>query len=286
MGSNIKYKDSVFSFLFSDPDTLRDLYGAIAGLELPDDVPVIINTLEGVLYKTFLNDISFEIAKQLVILLEHQSTVNPNLPVRLLLYIARVYEKIISGRNIYGSKKFFIPRPEFIVLYNGTAPYPDKVTLKLSDAFEDAVSLGVPKDAVPHLDLTVTVYNINQGHNEDLSRRCEKLKEYSAFVAKVRELETGRLDRKGAMEDAVKWCIVHGILKEFLETHGSEVVNMLLAEWNLEDALAVEREEGIEEGRQESLEETVKNLLEFGMKPEQISRALKLPPDAVRRYLD
>ncbi|MDR0597765.1 MAG: hypothetical protein LBG14_04595, partial [Treponema sp.] len=108
MGANVKYKDSVFSFLFSDPDILRELYGAIAGLELPSDIPVTINTLEGVLYKTLLNDISFEIAKQLVILLEHQSAINPNLPVRLLLYIARVYEKIISGRNIYGSKKFFI----------------------------------------------------------------------------------------------------------------------------------------------------------------------------------
>ena len=290
MGANTRYKDSVFSFLFSDPDILRELYGAIAGVELPANVPVTINTLEGVLYKTLLNDISFEIAKQLVILLEHQSTINPNLPVRLLLYIARVYEKIIAGRNIYGSKKFCIPRPECIVLYNGTAPYPDQVVLKLSDAFEDGVSLGIPKDAVPHLDLTVTVYNINQGHNENLIRRCGKLKEYSVFVAKVRELEMGRLDRKGAMEDAVKWCIAHGILKEFLETHGSEVVNMLLTEWNLEDALAVEREEGIEEGiekgREENLVETVKNLLDFGMKPEQISRALKLPPDTVQRYLD
>jgi predicted transposase YdaD len=88
------------------------------------------------------------------------------------------------------------------------------------------------------------------------------------------------------MEEAVTWCIAHGILKEFLETHGSEVVNMLLTEWNLEDALAVEREEGREKGREEGLEETVKNLLDFGMKPDQISRALKLPPDAVKRYLN
>ncbi|MDR0759373.1 MAG: hypothetical protein LBF74_04600, partial [Treponema sp.] len=107
-----------------------------------------------------------------------------------------------------------------------------------------------------------------------------------AFVAKVREAEAGKQDRKGAMEEAVTWCIAHGILKEFLETHGSEVVNMLLTEWNLEDALAVEREEGREKGREEGLEETVKNLLDFGMKPDQISRALKLPPDAVKRYLN
>jgi hypothetical protein len=129
------------------------------------------------------------------------------------------------------------------------------------------------------------VYNINEGHNEGIGRRCEKLRGYTAFVMKMRELEGKELGRKGAMEGAVKWCIANGILKEFLERHGSEVVNMLMAEWNLEDALVVEREEGREEGREEDREETVKNLLEFGMSAEQISRALKLPLDVVRQYL-
>jgi hypothetical protein len=90
MGANARYKDSAFSFLFSDPDTLRELYGAIAGIELPADVPVAINTLEGVLYKNLLNDISFEIGNKPVIILEHQSTINPNLPVRILRTRARI----------------------------------------------------------------------------------------------------------------------------------------------------------------------------------------------------
>jgi hypothetical protein len=104
MGINTKYKDSVFSFLFSDPDTLRELYGALEGVELPPDISITINTLEGVLYKTFLNDISFEVGKKLVVLIEHQSTINPNMAIRLLLYIARVYEKISAGKNLYGKK--------------------------------------------------------------------------------------------------------------------------------------------------------------------------------------
>jgi hypothetical protein len=119
MGSNKRYKDSVFSLLFSDPDTLRELYGAIEGINLPPDIPITINTLEGVLYKSFLNDVSFEIGHRLVVLLEHQSSVNPNMAIRLLMYIARVYEKLTAGQNLYGRKKLIIPRPEFIVLYNG-----------------------------------------------------------------------------------------------------------------------------------------------------------------------
>ncbi|MDR0586639.1 MAG: Rpn family recombination-promoting nuclease/putative transposase, partial [Treponema sp.] len=255
MGSNRQYKDSVFSFLFSDPAALRELYGAITGIELTPDTPVTINTLEGVLYKNLRNDISFEVDKKLVVLVEHESTINPNMAVRLLMYIARVYEKLTAGRNLYGRKKLSIPRPEFIVLYNGTDPYPDEATLKLSEAFEDIASLGIPQKRPPDLELTVKVYNINRGHNEPIIRRCKRLEGYSALIAKVREFEAEQAgDRKPhrlsddekeeAMTLAVRWCIAHNILKPFLESHGSEVVNMLMTEWKLEDALVIEREEG------------------------------------------
>jgi len=122
MGANIKYKDSVFSLLFSEPDLLRELYGAIEGISLPSDVPIIINTLRDVLFMGLINDISFEIGGKLIILIEHQSTINPNMALRLLMYIARVYEKIIGERNIYSSRLLRIPRPEFFVLYNGVSP--------------------------------------------------------------------------------------------------------------------------------------------------------------------
>jgi hypothetical protein len=187
MGSNRQYKDSVFSFLFSDPAALRELYGAIAGIALPPDLPLTVNTLEGVLYKTLLNDISFAIGDRVVVLIEHQSAVNPNMAVRLLLYIARVYEKLTAGRNLYGRKRLSIPRPEFIVLYNGADPYPDKTVLKLSDAFEGHVLPGMGGD--PELELAVKVYNINQGRNEAILRRCGTLEGYSDFIAKVREYE-------------------------------------------------------------------------------------------------
>ena len=116
MKTNIKFKSSVFSMLFSDPDILRELYCALKGISLPDNVPVVINTLDDVLFMDRINDISFEICGRLVVLLEHQSTINPNVALRLLMYIARVYEKIIGDKNIYSTKKIFIPQPEFYVL--------------------------------------------------------------------------------------------------------------------------------------------------------------------------
>ena len=151
MGVNSKYKDSFFSWLLSDPDTLRELYSAIKGVFLDPSIPIIINTLKDVLFMERINDISFEIAGKLVVLIEHQSTINPNMALRLLMYIARIYEKIIDSEHIYSGKQILIPQPEFIVLYNGTDQYPDESVLRLSDSFKDAASLGLVKNGTPAL---------------------------------------------------------------------------------------------------------------------------------------
>jgi len=142
MPSNTKYKDSVFSLLFSKPELLRELYGALEGVDLPEDVPVTINTLQDVLFMDRINDISFEIDGKLIVLLEHQSTVNPNLPLRMLMYIARLYEKTLGERNLYARRLLHIPRPVFYVLYNGKEEFPDRKELKLSSMFEDTSMLG------------------------------------------------------------------------------------------------------------------------------------------------
>ncbi|GHV37090.1 hypothetical protein AGMMS49546_03870 [Spirochaetia bacterium] len=275
MGVNIKYKDSLFSWLFSDPDTLRELYSAIEGIPVDPALPITINTLEDVLYMDRMNDISFEIAGKLVVLIEHQSTINPNMALRLLMYVARIYEKIIGSKKIYSVKKLLIPQPEFIVLYNGRDPYPDKSILKLSDSFEDPASLGLIKDSPPVLELTVKVYNINEGRNEAIARGCQRLFWYSAFVAKAREFEKTASDKETAMKMTINYCIKQDIMKEILEANASEVVNMLLTEWNWDDAKEVWQEEGREEGREEG-QIKVLELVKQGYTAEQIEEKLSL----------
>ena len=188
MDVNAKYKDSVFSFLFSNPDVLRELYSAIEGVDLPADTPISINTLSDILYMDQINDISFTVDNRLVVLIEHQSTINRNMPLRLLMYIARVYEKIIDRKKLYQSKPEKIPEPEFIVLYNGKAEYPDREVLKLSELFKDAANLRAAPSAAA-LELIVHVYNINQGRNAALFARSKTLGGYSAFIDKIRENE-------------------------------------------------------------------------------------------------
>jgi hypothetical protein len=294
MQTNKKFKSSVFSLLFSEPDLLRELYCALDGISLPPDAPVTINTLEEVLFMGFINDISFEIDGKLVVLIEHQSTVNPNMALRLLMYIGRVYEKIIEGRNIYSRKLLKIPRPEFFVLYNGVEPYPDEEVIRLSEAFEELKSLGLAEKDTPALELTVKVININEGRNGAIAARCKKLAEYGAFVARVRSFEKELGSMKKAIKEAVKYCQKHDILKEFLKLHASEVLSMLYTEWNMDDALAVRYEEGHEDGIAKGIEDGMekgrfneklkiaRNLLAEGATPDFIKKITGLDIETIR----
>ena len=256
-----KFKNNVFTTLFQDSDLLRELYCALEGITLPPDVPVSINTLENVLFLDFNNDISFEIGGKLVVLIEHQSTINPNMALRLLIYITRVLEKKIDSRTLYSKKPVSIPYPEFFVLYDGKEPFPDKAVYKLSDLFRESKEFGLPEKPYPFLELEVKVFNINEGRNAEITARCKKLAEYSAFIARIHAFwkELGNLEE--GIKKAIKYCSRSGILREYLEIHGSEVLNMILTEWNMDDALAFAREEGWEEGREEGKLEIAKNLL-------------------------
>ena len=247
MASNICYNASLFVTLFSNPGCLLDLYGAIKGVVIPKETRIEINTLSDVLYLNRINDISFRIGKAIVVLMEHQSTINPNMPLRFLVYIARVYEKIVDNTGLYSRGLVKIPTPEFIVLYNGREPCADYVELRLSDAFKDA---GLEP---PPLELVVKMYNITKGHNAEIAERCRILREYAEFINAVRENERkyGKGSLEKAMGEAVHWCIENDVLRDFLKEHGSEVHNMLLSEFTVEDAVKLARKEGRKKGREE-----------------------------------
>jgi hypothetical protein len=204
------------------------------------------------------------------------------------MYIAHVYEKIADRKKLYQRGLEKIPEPEFIVLYNGTDPYPDRSVLRLSEAFMDASGLRCAPRA-PALELEVQVYNINQGRNAAILAKSATLNGYSTFIDRVRE-NRKTMPLETAMKDAVKYCIDHNVLKPFFETHSSEVFNMLLTEWNMEDAIAYNREEAWEEGRVEGREEgrvegrtqTAQAALTKGLPIELIHEITGLDLDAIR----
>lgn len=299
---NKKYKDSVFTLLFGhDTEVLRELYGALEGTTIPKEVNIKIDTLEDAIFMDRMNDVSFEIGDKLVVLIEHQSTINPNMALRMLLYISRIYEKIINSMEfgkdeIYSEHQIKIPRPEFIVLYNGTDWYPDESLMRLSESFPEGmplkVSAGLHESEYPSLEITVKIFNINQGHNNDIILRSQNLTGYSALVEKVREyredlkseLGVSKLDDAGkaeTMKKAVQWCIKNNKLKDFLLEHGSEVINMLIAEWNWDDAKYVWQKEAGEDARRQAREEDIGIMLKYGITPENISKELKMPLEVI-----
>ena len=286
MSVNREHKDSLFTALFADPKRLISLYNALSGSRLPVKTSVELTTLMNVLFHGLCDDIAFLIEDKLVVLMEHQSSVNANMPLRVLVYLARMYEKIIDKRLIYQQKLVKIPKPEFIVLYNGIDEQPDEQTLRLSDAFKNPPATAAAAGLGGLLELEIRVLNINEGRNEAIVNRCEALSGYMRFVGMIRRnLKTGA-DLEESVVMAINECIREGILAEFLELHASEVFNMLTLEFNMEDAKVYWREEGREVGREEE-RDTIKKIvaaLKKGILPDEIARSMKVPAENILQW--
>ena len=237
-------KDRLFRFLFEkDRDALLQLYNALNGTDYKDPSMLQVVTIESAVYVVMKNDLAFILAGVLN-LYEHQSTVNPNLPVRFLIYLAQEYQGIIekAKESLYGSKQITLPTPHCVVFYNGDQEMPEEKTLRLSDAFEN-------KEHRSDVELTVKVLNINHGHNAELMKQCKILEEYARFVDATKQLVAETDGRKEALESAIEYCIENHILEEFLRKYRSEVLGMLLDEFDVKKYERSLREEGIELGK-------------------------------------
>ncbi len=239
---NRTFKSTVFIMLFEDKKNLLELYNAISGKHYTDPELLEINTLENAIYMSIKNDVSFLIDGRLS-LYEHQSTYNPNLPLRFLLYIANQYASITKDVNLYGTRLVEIPTPEFIIFYNGRKDCPDRQVLRLSDMY-------TVKDKSYKLELEATMLNINGTHNQNLKEACQTLKEYAIYTDKIRKY-TEKISLEDAAERAICECIDEGVLKEFLEKHRAEAKAMSIFEYDQEKHIRMEREEAWEEGRRE-----------------------------------
>lgn len=244
------YKDTVFRKLFSEKKKLLNLYNAVNGTHYPNEEDFEIITLDNAIYMSMKNDIAFLMDFQMH-LYEHQSTVNPNMPLRFLQYTAKEYEKLIDGKRLYKSRRVKIPAPQYIVFYNGVKPQPEEQVLKLSDSY-------IKKQENPSLELKVRFLNINQGKNAEIVEQCKELKEYMLYVDRVRKY-LADMDLEKAVARAVDECIKEGILAEFLRENKAEVISMSILECDFEDIKEAVYEDaweiGMEEGREVGLAE-------------------------------
>ena len=223
--ANRNYKDTVFRKLFSDKENLLSLYNAINGTKYDDPEALEIVTLENAVYMGMKNDLAFVVDMSLV-LYEHQSTYNPNMPLRDLFYISAEYQKLVDSSSLYSSRLQKIPAPSFIVFYNGIEKKEDRWVNYLSEAYEN-------QDGEANLELKVITLNINEGHNRELMEQCRILREYAQYVAKVRNY-VKEMGLNEAVERTVNECIQEGILADFLSRSRSEIIAMSIFEYDKE----------------------------------------------------
>ena len=287
---NRMHKDTIFRRIFSEKKNLLELYNALnnSHYDNPDDLT--INTLEDAIYMNVKNDLSF-IFHSYLSLYEHQSTINPNIPLRDLDYINRLLRGLTVNNNLYGRKPVLVPAPQFIVFYNGTDPMPDRSEWKLSDLYEI-------RQEEPALELKVTVLNINAGHNPGLMKMSKTLSDYAVFTQKTRNGIIGATtdeEKYEAVSRVVDECIREDILADFLRKNREEAIGMSLFEYDEEKHMKCVREEGwedgyakgceagLQQGREEGREEGWKEGREEGQKQGQKQGQLQVLTSLIER---
>lgn len=276
--TNRNHKDTVFRMLFRDKENLLSLYNALNGTGYTDTGSLEVRTLENAIYLGFKNDLAFIFHEELS-LYEHQSTPNPNMPLRLLHYVSDVLSGLIPDEKLYGSSLCAIPTPRFVVLYNGESKQPEQLTYRLSDAF-------MKQTEAPELELIVKVYNINEGNNEEFVASCKTLSEYVQFVSRIRAFAK-EFPGKNAVPAAVDYCIEHGILSDFLKRNRAEVIKMSIYTFDAKKVRKLWEDEARAEGREEGRAESFIRLVSEGRLTEQeAADYLDMPLESFRERLE
>lgn len=285
MTENREIKSGVFADLFCDDEkdgkkNFLSLYNALHGTDLKlEETTLERQRIPQSLYKTFYNDISVVVNGKLIVLVEHQSTPNENMPLRFLEYYVHLLYGIVPADARYKKNRCKIPAPEFFVFYNGDEKQEGERILRLSDAF-------VERQDEPACEVVVKFSNIGGtvGENLRVVKNCDILKQYCDFMeiiarhrALMKKNPTGA-DARGCYEQAISEAISKNILADYLSRKSTEVKNMFIGEYDYDTDVRVQREEAAEQRAINS----AKNLLAMNvLTPEQIAQALNLPIEQV-----
>ena len=309
---NRKHKDSLFVDYFSkDRDWKQhflSLYNALHGTDLQVETTRLERVnLEQVLYMDYYNDIAVMVNDQFIMMIEHQTTINPNMPLRLLEYVSRIYGNMIDSKSKFSTQLIPLAKPEFIVFYTGKENIPPETYLHLSDAFK----LNHTQNSELSLELVVKVCRINGKEPNQIVSQCSDLEQYVQFLKLIAEAKAD--GQVNPLTRAIREAVRHNVLKDYLERKGGEVLSILMTEYDYATDIAVKQEEayaigrnegiliglergieqgiergierGIEQGAHQKALETAQNLLSMGFSPEQVAQGTNLPLDVIRSLM-
>ena len=249
---NPQYKDRLFKLLFGSmemKDNVLSLCSALYGTKYTDGDVLEINTLDDVIFVNMKNDVSFLIGSYLT-LWEQQSSFNPNMPIRGFLYFSKLYEGYIdcASGSIYGTKMIKLPTPRYAVFYNGKKDAEPVTKLKLSEAF-------MQKDNSCEFEWTATMYNLNNGKNDELLSKCKPLSDYMTLINYIREFQDNGLGIADAVSSAVDKCIEEDVLRSFLKKQRAEVMDVCITEFDENKYKETLHQEGFDDGYDEGYSE-------------------------------
>ena len=259
-------KDSVFTYLFKQPEYTRQLYLALH----PEDTDVKesdfkLVTLENVLTTGFYNDLGIQVRNRLILLVEAQSTFSVNIALRMLLYLAGTYKEYIEERklDLYGSHPVEIPRPELYVVYTGgRKEIPE--TLRLSDLYQGAGSAEVE------------VKVLRDDGTGDI------LDQYVRFCKIADEQREKYGLTQQAIDETIRICIAENVLAPFLASRQKEVLEIMVTLFDQEKIAEIHdynvakaaRQEGHQLGREEGIRAMVSTLRGMSVEQKQIAQKL------------
>lgn len=256
-----KHKDKLFNYIFGNEerkDYLLSLYNALNDKEYTNPDDLTITTIEDIIYLGYKNDVSCIVATdEILSLYEHQSTFNPNMPIRGVFYFAKLYEKFITINklNVYGTAQIKLPTPQYYVFYVGKGDFPERMELKLTDMFAEQTDI---------LECKAIMLNINAGYNRRIVEKCKPLRDYSYFIDCIYQYKKIYDTIETAIDKAVNQCIEENVLGDILLTHKAEVKDMLFTEFNEEEYIEMVKKESLSEGIEIGKKELIQELINEG----------------------
>lgn len=259
-------KDSVFTYLFKQPEYTRQLYLTLH----PEDTDVKesdfkLVTLENVLTTGFYNDLGIQVRNRLILLVEAQSTFSVNIALRMLLYLAGTYKEYIEEQklDLYGSHPVEIPRPELYVVYTGDREAVPE-TLRLSDLYQGVGSAEV------------AVKVLRDDGTGDI------LDQYVRFCKIADEQREKYGLTQQAIDETIRICIAENVLAPFLASRQKEVLEIMVTLFDQEKIAEIHdynvakaaRQEGHQLGREEGIRAMVSTLRSMSVEQKQIAQKL------------
>ena len=255
-------KDSVFTYLFKQPEYTRQLYLALH----PEDTDVKesdfkLVTLENVLTTGFYNDLGIQVRNRLILLVEAQSTFSVNIALRMLLYLAGTYKEYIEEQklDLYGSHPVEIPRPELYVVYTGDREEIPE-TLHLSDQYQGAGSAEVE------------VKVLRDDGTGDI------LDQYVRFCKIADEQREKYGLTQQAIDETIRICIAENVLAPFLASRQKEVLEIMVTLFDQEKIAEIHdynvAKAARQEGREEGIRAMISTLRSMSVEQKQIAQKL------------